>query len=231
MSATQYPFDQIAHFRRLLEQKGVSPERLQEHYALGAISDVLEIPNPKEVTPEMRDAARSAYGLPPLNPPLLEPVGTITIPALLGRFSAREKLVLNYGSTAKPGARIVYIDAELLDVREEPVAETTLSYAQLTHSALDGPILAALGNRPGLAIHLRQIYWLIGEQPNGEPGTLLNNGRANIFYLPGLVRVVGVHWLAGGGGWYVRACSVTYPDRWYDGRRVFSRNSSVAVAV
>ena len=233
MKATQYGFDQIAHFRVLAEQKGVPPERLQEHYKLGAIADVLEIPDPKKITPEMRDAARQAYGLPPLNPPLLEPIGTIIIPALTGRFSANEKFVLNYGSQARPGVCIADLDSNFKawfgEVIEEPTAEAVVGYARLTHSSVDGPIIVALGSHPDLTIFLCQIYWLMEQQPNGEDGALLTNSWANIFYMPGLLRAVLVRWFADDGGWSVGADSVEHPDGWIDSDRVFSRNSLVAV--
>ncbi len=175
-----------------------------------------------------------ALNLKSLNPPLLEPVGTITIPALTGRFSAREKYVLNYGQKAKPGVRIAYLDSNFQtwfgDAVEGPIAEASLNYARLTRSELDGPILDLLGNRPDLAVFLRQIYWLMEQQPNGEPGKLLNDGWASIFYMPGLTRVARLYWCAGYGGWDVFARSVTDPRGWRDGRQVFSSNSCAAVA-
>lgn len=161
----------------------------------------------------------------PVQPPLLEYVGMITIPALTGPFVARKKFISNYGSAAKPGVRIAYVSTELLDVIEDSQAETVISYAQLTRQELDGPILTSLGNRPDLAVLLRQIYWLMEQQPNGESGTLLNNGRANIFYRPGLKRVVDVDWVAARGGWSVYLSGDGDPCRWGAGRRVFSSNS------
>ncbi|KKW31762.1 MAG: hypothetical protein UY75_C0001G0017 [Parcubacteria group bacterium GW2011_GWC2_52_8c] len=161
-------------------------------------------------------------------PPLLEPVGTVTIPALADRFNAREKFVLNYGQKAKPGVRIAYLgdnfEEWFLPMVEQPTAEAVVSYSRLTRSELDRPILASLGNRPDLAIFLRQIYWLLCEQSNGEPGTLLNDGWGNIFYAPGLTRAVGVRWHSEFGGWRVFAGSVAGRFRWYVGDRVFSRN-------
>ncbi len=230
MKAT-YSFDQIAHFRLLLEQKEVSPVLLQEFYDSGLLANLLEVREPKNLN---RDAVREVFGLAPQNPPmppLLEEVGTIVIPATTGQFVARKEFVLNYGSNAKPGLRIVYVDPELLDVIEEPVAEATLRYWRLTRPSLDGPILAGFGNRPDLAILLRQIHWLMKRQPNGESGPLLTNGRVNIFYLLGLLRAVGVYWGSASGGWLVGAISATHPVEWSDGFRVFSRNSSVALAV
>ena len=161
-------------------------------------------------------------------PPLLEPIGTVAIPALAGRFRTREKFVLNYGPKVKPGVRIAYLgdnfEEWFLPMVEQPTAEAVVNYSRLTRSELDRSILTSLGNRPDLAIFLRQIYWLLGEQSNGEPGTLLNDGRANIFYASGLTRVVHVRWHSGYGGWCVRAGSVTYQSGWGGGDRVFSRD-------
>ena len=161
-------------------------------------------------------------------PPLLEPIGTVAIPALAGRFRTREKFVLNYGPKVKPGVRISYLgdnfEEWFLPMVEQPTAEAVVNYSRLTRSELDRSILTSLGNRPDLAIFLRQIYWLLGEQSNGEPGTLLNDGRANIFYASGLTRVVHVRWHSGYGGWCVRAGSVTYQSGWGGGDRVFSRD-------
>lgn len=167
---------------------------------------------------------------PPM-PPLLVPVSTVIIPELPGRFSARDKFVLNYGRKVKPGVRIAFLSNNFQnwfgDAIEEPVAKTPLDCARLTRPELDGPILASLGNRPDLVVLLRQIYWLMSEQPNGESGTLLNNGRATIFYMPGLTRVVSVFWFASDGGWFVDAGSVSLPFGWSAGSQVFSRNCCI----
>ena len=64
------------------------------------------------------------------------------------------------------------------------------------------------------------------QQPNGEKGALLNDGRWNIFYVPntaGVLRAVLCNWR--GDGWLVHANSIEDPRRWLDGDRVFSRNS------
>ncbi len=69
-------------------------------------------------------------------------------------------------------------------------------------------------------------------QPNGEKGTLLNDGSANIFYVPdlkGVLRAVYVYWYD--GRWRVDANPVEGPGRWYGGDRVFSRNSVLRPSV
>ena len=169
--------------------------------------------------------------------PLRELVGRISIPATTERFLARDKFVLNYGRKAKSGVRISFLGDNFkewfLDKIEEPVAETTLRYAKLLRSEVDGPIMYELGDARETT--LAQIYALMGRQANGEEGVLLTNGHANIFYVNdagGILRAVHVGWDSGVGGWDVIAHSVTLPSRWDgDDLRVFSRNSSVAVAV
>ncbi|MBI3304741.1 hypothetical protein HYZ80_00210 [Candidatus Parcubacteria bacterium] len=164
---------------------------------------------------------------------LLEEIDTITIPATAERFVARDKFVLNYGDRAKPGVRISYLGENFnnwfLGKTEGPTAEATLRYARLTRPELAGPILAELGDRKETT--LAAIYVLMERQPNGKSGTLLNNGWANVFYVPdrkGMLRAVFVYWF--GNVWYVNAYSVEHPNRWDDGYQVFSRNSLVAVA-
>lgn len=60
---------------------------------------------------------------------------------------------------------------------------------------------------------------LIEKQPNGEEGTLLNNGYANLFYTPS--RVVHVFWRAGRGEWRVYDWFLD-GFSWDGGYRVFS---------
>ena len=220
---------------KILSVFEVAPrEQIQAILEKGLLADLRDATNVEKMD---RDEFRRMCGLKSLNPPilpLLEPVGTITIPALTGRFSSREKFVLNYGRKVKPGVRIAHLGDNLKawfgEAVEEPTAVATLTSYRLTRSELDGPILVALGNNQDLAVFLRQIFWLMEQQPNGEQGMLLT-GQSNIFYPPGLTRAVYVLWFAGRGGRSVSAYSVADPCRWYGGVQVFSRNSSVAVVV
>lgn len=62
------------------------------------------------------------------------------------------------------------------------------------------------------------------KQPNGEDGELLNNGRANIFYVDlgdGTVVAVNVLWFSDGRTWDFRAHDLD-DDRWSAGFRAFS---------
>jgi hypothetical protein len=72
------------------------------------------------------------------------------------------------------------------------------------------------------------IAEMINRQPNGEDGDLVNDGKANIFYVHGKdVEVFAVHvsWDAGVREWNVRAYRLD-DDRWPAGHRAFSRNST-----
>lgn len=65
------------------------------------------------------------------------------------------------------------------------------------------------------------IAKMIEAQPNGIAGLLLNNGYANLFYLP--TCVVFVHWDADGRGWDVSACR-RGAYQWRVGNLVFASN-------
>ncbi|MEK7181120.1 MAG: hypothetical protein AAB738_02170 [Patescibacteria group bacterium] len=157
-------------------------------------------------------------------PKLLEPVGTITIPATTKKFVAKERFVLGTGSG------ISYFGDDFkkwfLDKVEEPFAGSTIRAFRLHESLLDGPIIAELGGEAKAETTLAEIDALVARQKNGEGGILLTNGYANIFYVrdaAGVLRAVGVFWRD--DGWRVDASSTSDPDGWSGGSRVFSRNS------
>lgn len=112
-----------------------------------------------------------------------------------------------------------------LDKVEETMEDVSLFYFDLLRNSLDASIIQDLGGETKVETTLCAIWTLLKMQRNGEPGILLTNGYANIFYIKdtqGVLRAVGVYWR--GGGWYVYAGSVTLPCEWDAGRRVFSRN-------
>lgn len=203
----------------LVAQSGRSAEWVQEHLlGSGALSDLLQV---NKLGKMGRDTRRRFFGLPSLNPPLLEEIGTVIVSATIKPFVAHDKVVIG-------NAGIVYVGeqfkAQFFGKTEEPIAETTLRVSKLAKSSVDSAILAELGGKTETM--LAQIFALMERQKNGEEGVLLTNGWANIFYvrdLNGELRAVGIHWCE--GGWGVSAGSVTFPSRWDDGHRVFSSNS------
>ena len=162
---------------------------------------------------------------------LLKLVSTIVIPATTGTFVAKEKFVQDTGRKAK--VKVSYLGDDFTawflsddGKTEEPITKQTLRYAKLRKGSVDGPIIAELGGEAKAEATLTEVFSLMEKQATGEEGVLLNNGRANLFYVKdqsGVLRAVFVRWH--GDGWGVDADSVEGPGRWRGGGQVFSRNS------
>lgn len=156
-------------------------------------------------------------------PQPLRSVGTVVIPATTVLFAACKNFVV--GNDRVKISRIGLDFREwFLEKTEKPLAETTLCYANLVKQSADSQILRELGDKAKTT--LAQIFALMERQPKGKKGVLLTNGLANIFYVCDVnAELRAVHVNCYDDGWYVDAYSVTDPDRWNDGDRVFSRNS------
>jgi len=209
-----------------------SNEQIQAILGSGLLADLRD----GNINKVNRDEYRRLCGLNPFNEFesklklafLLESVGTITILATTGKFVVRDRFVVN----TKQNASVKISDVGdnftkwFFGKIEEPISETELRYQTLRKASVDGPIIAELGGDNKAEITLTEIFALIATQSNGESGALLNNDRANIFYVKDIndmLRAVRVYW--GGDGWCVYAYSVGFPRGWRDGDRVFSRNS------
>jgi hypothetical protein len=160
-------------------------------------------------------------------------VGTVTVAATTTLFVARDRFIVNIGKKAP--VKISYLGDNFKDwflrKEEQPFAGSTLKYGKLSRYSLDGPILAELGGEAEAETTLTELFSLMEAQKNGESGTLLTNGYANIFYIKdvtGRLRAVSAHWR--GGGWFVDANAVTCPLSWRDGYQVFSRDSRLSSA-
>lgn len=162
--------------------------------------------------------------------PLLKPAGTGTllILATVEPFITRDRFIVNTGRKAK--VKISYIGenfrAWFLEKVEESFGGSTLCSARLRKGSVDGPIIAELGGEQKAETTLAEMFALMERQRNGQGGSLLTNGYANIFYVRDkncVLRAVSVDW--GGGGWDVYADSVADPYKWHDDDLVFSRNS------
>jgi len=220
---TDATFGQAVKILNLVEQKEMPCDQLQKLLGSGLLSDLLEA----NIDVIDRNAFRRLVGLEPTNT-LLEPLGTIIVLAT-EKFVAKENFIVNTGRKAP--VKISFVGSNFsewfLGKVEEPRPETQLRYAKLLKYSVDRPILAELGNTAETT--LAEIFQLMLNQSNGEDGTLLTNGYANIFYVRdvnGELRAVDVRW--DGGGWYVDADSVGFPFEWHDGYRVFSCNSCSA---
>jgi len=209
----------------LIEQKEIPREQLQKLIASGFLSDLLDA----NVDGIDRDVFRQSIGLNPFKPkPLLNLLGTVTVSAATKKFVAKDWLKVNTGKSAS--VKISWLGDNLKSwfsaKVEEPIPEITLRYQELRKSSVDAPIIAELGGEAKAETTLAEMFALLERQKNGESGVLLTNGYANVFYIRdvnGVLRAVDARWF--GDGWLVDAYFVGDPFRWFDGGRVFSRNS------
>lgn len=137
---------------------------------------------------------------------LLEPITEVNVDGV-DTFYASGSFTKNNTDGVKFYGFGSNFEANFLNKVEEPVEPDTLKVFRLKKDSLDAPIIAALG-----ADHetkLAHLYDLLKKQKNGEKGTLLTNGYANIFYIRdvnGILWAVRALWLR--GGWRVNADSV-----------------------
>ena len=165
-----------------------------------------------------------------LNPafrsPILVDVGMAMVATTKTQFVARNRFVLDTKASAV--VKISYLEPDFskwfLSKREMPFVGSTLHYKELSFYSIDGPIIEELGGKEMVETTLAEIFSLIEKQPNGEPGSLLTNGNANIFYVKdvdGVLRVVLVSWHR--GGWSFHANPVMDRYGWGCKSRVFAR--------
>ncbi len=152
----------------------------------------------------------------------------IRIPALQEAFGMKDHFQVDTSLTAK--VKISFVSDSVRDEFGSQVVVPRDGYAvsarRLLKRSADRPILTEL--RPVYKTDMPAVKSLMAQQPNGEPGVLLTDGQANIFYVEksaGVLRAVRVRW--SDDGWDVRSSSVKYPGEWNAGSQVFSRNSSV----
>ena len=212
--------DQAGKLLELVSQSGRTDEWVQEHLiSSGAFSDLLAVNNLRD---QNREERRRFLGASPLTTPLLDPIGTVNVLASTDTLIVSDEFVVGKNGISYIGENF---KQWFYSKVEAPSAATILRRANLTRNALDDEIRKEIGGVSGKTT-LGQVLCLIKRQKNGKAGVLLNNGRANIFYVSdtsGVLRVVPVDW--GGGGWSVNADLVSNPYRWHAGRQVFSRNS------
>ncbi|HEY2384350.1 MAG TPA: hypothetical protein VGK48_24505 [Terriglobia bacterium] len=93
--------------------------------------------------------------------------------------------------------------------REAAAAPLSLEWFELQRNASHSAILAAWKDDTGVETTLAAAYWLITQQPAGQPGLLATNGFGSAFYVrdsSGSLRSVNIHWC--GDGWSVDAMSI-----------------------
>jgi len=154
---------------------------------------------------------------------LLKPIGTTSLPALLA-FNAEEKFQLGTTDGVKIWGVGPNFKTHFLDKKEKDAPAVELRIHQLRRSSKDPSIIKALGGIKIVETTLGQMWEMVKKQGTGQTGDLLVNGWANIFYIKdddGILWAVRCRWR--GSGWGVEARSVSDPDDWTAGSRVFSR--------
>jgi len=154
---------------------------------------------------------------------LLEPITTIDLPAC-GRFVAKDELHADRDDINLWMSET--FREKFLNKVEENVPAATIHTSKLLRNSRDLTnedgslgIIAELNGHEETTLH--HLFSLLMKQPNGEKGTLLTDGKANIFYIRD---ATGVLWAVragrGGGDWDLDAYSVESPDTWHSGNLV-----------
>lgn len=106
---------------------------------------------------------------------------------------------------------------------EENIGDLTVAVHKLEKDSLDKPILEELEEKA--EISLAQFVELLKQQSQGQEGTLLVNGWANIAYIrdkKGNLWAVDAGWDSADRYWHVNAYSVEIPRDWSAGGQVLS---------
>jgi hypothetical protein len=151
---------------------------------------------------------------------------TITLP-IVASFTASERFMID--TSKKAAMKISYLcdnfKANFLQkVESDEVAAENLAINKLLENSFDPDIITALGGEAKVEITLGQFFAVFAKQPNGEKGTLLTNGYANVGYvrdINGVLWSVNGYWYA--CGWDFIADPLVDPFGWDDGGQFLSR--------
>ena len=157
-----------------------------------------------------------------LTPLLLDPIGTVDIPATTDPLVVRDEFAVGVNGISYIGENF---KQWFLPMVESPTSATTLRYARIIEVSPDEQIMEELGDLK--ETNLAHVFTLIKFLKTGKPGGLLTDGYAIFFVkdINGVFRVVRVDWRDYAGGWGVDAFEVSDLFRWFGGYRVFSRDS------
>lgn len=158
-----------------------------------------------------------------------ERMATILLPAMDGKFVVREHFVENKMKDAP--VRIARLGGEFtrhfLDKVEEPIGQTVLSYSALLTPAIDADVVATLGGKSQVQAFLRQLFYLLREQPEGhkdrtgqndtlQVSNALKGAAGNIIYAldaNGELRHVAATWTS--DGWVIGSLDfATVSTKW-----------------
>ena len=152
-------------------------------------------------------------------PPFLKLVGKVFV-------SGAKRFVANKASLkeANIGWTRGNFDQFFLGKVEENIEDATVVVHSLQKGSLDAQIRKELGEQREETA-LTYFFELLKKQSEGESGTLLVSGSANIAYIKdknSKLWVVCAYWNFGARGWGINACSVESPGEWSAGGRVVS---------
>lgn len=156
---------------------------------------------------------------------ILSYLGSGPFPAI-GLFVAQEHFrISDSTSKVKISQMGKNFRAWFLVKTEVPISDRRIVYYKLLKTSADRNILAELDANNKVPSTLQMIWYLICHQKNGEIGSLLNDGKANVFFVKdvnNILRAVSVLWDA--GGWQICARPIGDSMDWLEGRQIFSVN-------
>jgi hypothetical protein len=150
------------------------------------------------------------------SPSRLTEIASHTVPATTAVFECTANFVRHVWDNFK---------SWFVGKREQPRLETTIKQYKLEQDSTALEMIEAIGGEMKAETTLTEIKHFTDKQANGEDGSLLTNGWANIFFVRdknGVLCIVRVIWR--GDGWRVNAYPLDNPYRWSAGRQVFVRN-------
>jgi hypothetical protein len=216
MSKSTAMLGQARAILQMVEDKGTSAEQLQAILSKGLLTDLLD----GNIEKVKRDDFRALLGLSSLS------VLTSRTPHDIGPLDNTLDLDIFYKTRA---GLYVWNDFVSTIVAKAKVSKKKPTLYKvygrdLTADALDEAIEKGVGKNH--YFEEREVALLVAKmvkkQEGGTAGSLLNNGKANLFYTSSCV--VYVRWSADGREWHVGVPRRDGGDRWYAGHRVFSRN-------
>ncbi|MFA5994731.1 MAG: hypothetical protein WC823_07280 [Parcubacteria group bacterium] len=158
---------------------------------------------------------------------LLEPLGSIAIPAMTDKFMIRKHFIIDESEKARVRiARFGFNFKEHFLWSEDgadPMRPAATMYChQVKKPVQSNAIIRNLGADHQMETTLDMMFALMEKQANKENSMLLLNGYANIFFVRDDNRRV--LWTVFGSwknGWYIDA-KLSGVDKWHEGHRVFS---------
>lgn len=162
---------------------------------------------------------------------LLDFISTVTVSARTENFIVRNYFIIDTSKKAK--VRISGLGknfkSNFLDKVENPIGKSTLHYYRIKKRSRSTPIINELGGEDKSETALSEMFSLMEEQGNGQSGSLLIDGSANIFFIcdcAGVLWAVDCSWVD--DGWNVDASYLEDGRPWRDDCQVFSHNPSVS---